>query len=115
MELKEIQEFVFREYQKNGYLDMWTVKLYSTKQEKEQQQKINDVAELGLIVTEISEAIEIIRKKDNEDIEKLAEECSDIIIRALNFMSRKGLDATSNICHKANYNLSRGNLHGKAV
>lgn len=104
MELKEIQELVYLEYQRNGYLKNWN-----------QFNKVGDIAELGLINTEISEAIEIIRNPEFPNNYMLAEECADIIIRTLNFMSRKHLDATQAILDKHNINMNRGILHDKDV
>lgn len=97
-----------------------------------QDSKIRDIAELGLITTEVSEAIESVRnfwKEDDtnnfegiNDLQQsikhnsdLAKECADIIIRTLNFMSRKGFDAEKVILHKNKINLNRGLLHGKSV
>ena len=117
--LKEIQEMVFEEYKKNGYLIMWSfpkVNLGEGFYNYKHYQNINDIAELGLINTEVSEAIEITRKKDNKNkLRELALECADIIIRTLNFMSRKGLDAEFYIIAKHNKNMKRGLLHGKEI
>lgn len=107
-EIKKLQKLMFNEYEKNGYLQEWLWVINSTGQKK------LDIAELGLITTEISEAIEEIRNK-NTDIEHLGEECADILIRTLNFMSRKGLDASYYILKKYQKNLGRGKLHGRAV
>jgi hypothetical protein len=120
MNLSKIQRIVFIEYKNNGYLDMW-----NTVSDWWCNQRIYDIAELGLIITEVSEAIETIRNswKENNDSDKvinsdfsdLAKECADIIIRTLNFMSRKGFDAEKVILHKNKINLNRGLLHGKSV
>lgn len=118
MELKQIQKNVFIEYKNNGYLDMWNTHRFNS-----QDAKIRDIAELGLISTEVSEAIETVRNswKENDDSYKIIEfndlaiECSDIIIRTLNFMSRKGFDAEKIILYKNKINLNRGKLHGKEV
>lgn len=108
--LNQIQSEVFKEYIINGYLDEWTwVK-------NDEIQKKFDIAELGLIMTEISEAIEEIRKGDNTvDNDKLFIECADIIIRTLNFMSRKNINAQYFILEKNKVNLKREKLHGKEV
>ena len=107
--LNNIQRILFTEYQKNGYLSMWTNN-YSN---KNPHQGIFDIAELGLICTEVSEAIEEIRKPTNENA--LFLECSDIIIRTLNFMTRKGANAEYFIKMKHKENLLRGKLHGKQI
>ncbi len=79
LNLDKIQALLFEEYYKNGYAEMWN-----------KAGKIGDVAEMGLVVTEVSEALEEIRRKTTDN-GHLAEECVDIIIRTLNFMSRKDL------------------------
>jgi hypothetical protein len=98
MDLSKIQSIVFIEYRNNGYLEMWNKHNILDRQDS----RIRDIAELGLISTEISEAIESVRnfwKEDDDnkiidsDFSDLAKECADIIIRTLNFMSRKGFNA----------------------
>jgi NTP pyrophosphatase (non-canonical NTP hydrolase) len=108
--LNEIQTLVYKEYIDNGYLNMW-LDSQSLKGLITKRQYINDIAELGLITTEVSEAIESIRLNKNN----LGEECSDIIIRVLNFMSRKGLNAQKEIIQKNMVNVNRTKLHGKEV
>lgn len=115
MHSKQLQEILFIEYKKNGYLDMWN---YPISNDNLRSQRIFDIAELGLIVTEISEAQEIIRntKDTNWANRRLKNECADIIIRTLNFMSRKGFnDAEKIILHKNKQNFRRDYLHGKRV
>lgn len=120
MHLAQIQKILFIEYNDNGYCSMWNPKMYD---KNEQEQRIRDIAELGLIGTEISEAIEEVRgnwkiKSDDNLLLKftpLSKECADIIIRTLNFMSRKGFDAEKTILHKNKINLKRGKLHGRKV
>ena len=120
MSLNKLQKLVFEEYKKNAYLDMWNFgKLYQNYIEFELKryipnlENIFDIAELGLISTEVSEGIEVIRQ--NGSTFALILECADIIIRTLNFMSRKGYSATDFILLKHNLNLERGLLHGKKV
>jgi hypothetical protein len=108
--LNEIQTLVYKEYIDNGYLNMW-LDSQSLKGLITKRQYINDIAELGLITTEVSEAIESIRLNKNN----LGEECADIIIRVLNFMSRKGLNAQKFIIQKNMVNVNRTKLHGKEV
>jgi len=113
MEFNEIQKLVYEEYKKNGYLEMWTKcrpHLYS------EEQKIADLAEVGLINTEVSEALDDIREYGYPMLrDKLGEELSDIIIRALNFASRKGIDIEPYILSKHELNLERGERHGKKI
>ena len=105
MNLWKIQRMVFEEYKKNGYLEEWSNPDILT------QAKI-DIAELGLVVTEISEAMEECRNIDNE---KLSYELADIIIRVLNFASRKKIDIESYVKAKHQRNLQRGKLHGRHI
>lgn len=110
MELKKIQEKMFEEYKKNGYLDFWSIPK-SGLHINDNIQTISDIAELGMINTEVSETIEkVFRRGYKQDI---GFECADIIIRTLNFMSRLGLDAEFYIERKNNTNLERGYLHNK--
>lgn len=114
--LKEIQELVYEEYKKNGYLMMWIfpkVNLGEGFYNYKHYQKIFDIAELGLISTEVSEAIEGIRKNDSEY--NIMIECADIIIRVLNFMNRKNYYADTFILIKHEKNLKRGLLHDKEI
>ncbi len=109
--IDEIQKRVHKEYTKNGYLKKWTAT-------NKQDQPIFDVAELGLIGTEVSEAMEEIRKKDVDEEERLTAlgfEMADIIIRAMNFCSRKGIRVSFHIIDKDIINSERGELHGKGL
>jgi hypothetical protein len=108
MDLNTIQEKVYREYVRNGYKKMWN------KSKCIKTQKIRDIAELGLVTTEVSEAIEEIRNH-NTNIDNLGFECADIIIRTLNFMTRKGLNANNYIINKSKKNLLRKKLHNRDV
>ena len=103
MELKEIQKLVFTECNKNGYTKMWN-----------DAGKIGDIAEMGLVTTEVSEALEELRNKETNNTH-LAEECADIVIRVMNHMSRKGLDLEQAILAKHERNIQRGKLHGRGV
>jgi len=103
LNLDNLQKLVFEECCKNGYTEMWN-----------KAGKIGDIAEMGLVNTEVSEALEELRKKEVDE-NQLAEECANIIIRVLNFMSRKGLDADIAIFSKHQKNMTRGYLHGKGV
>ena len=115
MEFDEVQKLVFEEYKKNGYLSMWTAKVPPPKDYSEEQ-RLMDLAEVGLFNTEVSEALEAIRKFGYPMLlEELGEEIADIIIRALNFASRKGIDVEPYILSKHEANLDRGERHGKKI
>jgi NTP pyrophosphatase (non-canonical NTP hydrolase) len=113
--LYDIQGIVFEEYKKNGYFKMWSRGFKSDF--SSQEQRIYDIAELSLIITEIVESIEDIRNIDKWDLllDKLGVELADIIIRTLNFASRKGINMEYHILEKNKRNLERKKLHGKLV
>jgi hypothetical protein len=105
--IRDIQALVYKEYLKNGYKENWDI-----------HKQIGDIAELGLVVSEVSEAIEELRNiRDYMKITDifLDKECADIVIRVMNFMSRKGLDLQTAILEKNKINLKRGYLHGKST
>jgi len=101
--LKHIQDTIYIAYKQHGYEKNWN-----------DSGKIGDIAKLGLIITEVSEAIEEIRKP-NMNSKNLAFECADIIIRVLNFASRKNINCEIAIKEKHKINMKRGFLHGKDV
>ena len=107
--LTYIQALVLIEYKENGYLDMWT------KGRNNQEQKIYDIAELSLIMTEVSELIEYIRKGKKPDDDKYCYELAEIIIKTLNYCSRKGINIEKRIIEKNAINCNRVYLHGKEV
>lgn len=111
---KEIQELVFKEYKENGYYDMWN---YSDNPNVYTEiQRIVDLAEIGLITTEVSEVLEDTRTHEYPMLlDKWGEEIADIIIRAMNFASRKGINLESYIKVKHLKNLDREKRHGKKV
>jgi len=103
--LREIQQEHYEISTKKGYTENWN-----------NYGKIGDIAEVSLIVTEVSELLEELRKHENKfSREHIAEECADIVIRVMNFMSRKDLDLDIALWLKNNKNKNRRWLHGKAV
>ena len=115
MRISELQKLVYEEYKSNGYLDMWTSKNPPPKDYSEEQ-RIMDLAEVGLFNTEVSEMLEDVRVCGYPLIlEKIGEESSDIIIRVLNFASRKGVNVEDYILLKHEKNLKRGERHGKKI
>ena len=115
MKINELQKIVYEEYKNNGYLDMWSTEDAPPKNYS-QAQRLMDLAEVGLFNTEVSEALEVIREYSYPMIlDKLGEELSDIIIRVLNFASRKGIDVEPHLILKHEANLERGERHGKKI
>lgn len=111
MEFNDIQKLVFEEYIKNGFLARWTV---CPKNVYSKEQRLADIAEVGLFNTEVSEALDDLMKVGYPMlIDKLGNEIADLIIRALNFASRKGIEIEPYILSKNEVNLKREELHGK--
>ncbi len=115
---RQLQLKVREEYQKNGYLDIWNFEGYNLQDldataTKSIQARF-DIAELGLIVSEVSEAMEEVRNKEPSTA-LLAFELADIIIRTMNFASRKGIDLESFIIEKHQKNMKREYLHDRRV
>lgn len=110
MEFKKIMKVVLKEYKKNGYFGEWEEirKIL----EEHGKKNIAELAEVGLFITEVAESLEEIRN-DNKD--KLAIELADIIIRVMNFASRRGINLEDAILRKHKKNLKRERLHGKNV
>lgn len=100
MKLSELKERVYSEYVNNGYFDFW-----------EKGSLIHsDLAESGMIGSEVGELQEAIFKGEKH---KIGSECADIIIRTLNFCTRKKIDIESELKAKSKINDNRGYLHGK--
>lgn len=97
--LIDLQEYLYEEYLTNKKKEIF-----------EGKGKIGDIAELGLMCAEIGEVMEAIREK--KDIDHLQIECSDVIIRMINFMSRKNLDLCIGIqkAHLKNVDRARKGL-----
>lgn len=87
--------------------------LYFGGEQFKQLLRIADIAEVGLINTEVSELLEDIRE-DKDEIDQL-KECADITIRIMNYCNRKGLDLELAILTKNAENMTREELHGKLV
>lgn len=67
---------------------------------------------LMLIVTEVAEAMEEVRKKDFNH-QAFAEELADIVIRTADLAGKMGVDLESIIIAKMEKNANRPYLHGK--
>ena len=127
LHFKEIQELIYKEYKINEYEYMWNLgdlKLliktnfhladdYFKGLQFKQLMRISDIAEVGLINTEVSELLEDIREDKKLSVQ--ANECADIVIRVMNYCNRKGIDLEREILHKHRINMLRGKLHGKVV
>jgi len=99
MDLKKWQRILYKQYLKDE-----KDKIFSPHGE------VGDIAELGLICCEeTGEAMDSIRKKRID----LDGECADIIIRTINFASRKGIDIEKALqkAHKKNVERNRKGLY----
>ena len=108
--LNDIQDLVFEEYIKNGYAERWTKEYLIA--HPDELDLIIDLAEVGLIGTEVAELQEDIRNAANENYGK---ECADIIIRVLNWANRKGFAVEPHLLEKHQINLTREKLHGRKI
>lgn len=127
MNFKELQELVYDEYKINEYEYMWNLEDlkmliktnfhladdYFKGLQFKQLMRIADIAEVGLVNTEVSELLEDIRKDEKLSVQ--ANECADIVIRVMNYCSRKGIDLEREILYKHKINMLRGKLHDKVV
>jgi len=86
-------------YTKNGFEDLFN-----------KHGLWGDLVELALITTEVSEAMNKIRRDEDVD-----EELADIVIRVMNYCNRKGKDLRSLIISKNKKNLERPYLHGLRI
>lgn len=82
------------------------------------------VAKLGLITSEVAEAIEEIRDghamthtyyREDGKPEGVPSEVADIVIRALDFAAMFNIDIEAAVQEKLGYNATRQRMHGKAV
>ena len=104
-----IQKLVFEEYEKNGYSEVMK-SAASLLQNEQCRGSLIDIAEIGLFITEVGEAIEAVRDLDREE---LTYELADIVIRVMNFASRKELDLERYILKKHEKNMKRQKFHGR--
>ena len=105
-----MMKLVWKEYEKNGYCEMWEKarKILA----KHGITGIVELAEVGLFVTEIAEAMEEIR---NGNKKKEGTEHADAIIRIMNYCTRMGIPLEKAILAKHEKNLKREKLHGREV
>jgi hypothetical protein len=109
--LRELQLKLYEEYSQNGYRDMWDSADRSC--ELAGLGKIGTLGELGLITSEVAEAMEYVR--DQRLPHEFGEELVDVIIRTLNLMTRLGFNAQMFMEQKHEKNLTRGHLHGRII
>lgn len=111
-DIREVQQRVGQINTANGWRE--TPKLPPELQVKQ------DITELALIITEASEAIEEVRNGRAADEvyfsggkpEGVPTELADIVIRALDFADKRGIDLDAEIDRKLTYNATRGYRHG---
>jgi len=101
MEFKDIQKLVYEEYKKNGFEEFFN-----------KNKECGDIAEIGLITSEIGEALNYCRDR-NEKF--LSIELADIVIRVLNYCNRKNIDLEFYIIAKNRINNRRDKYHSKKV
>jgi len=101
LEFKDVQKLVYPEYQQNGFEAFFN-----------KHDDIGDIAEIGLVSSEVGEALDYCREKEEKF---MALELADIVIRVFNFCNRKGIDLESFIIIKNRINKQRTKYHGKKV
>ncbi len=103
MEFKDLQKLVYKEYKKNGFEEFFN-----------KYGSCGDLAEIGLITSEVGEALDYLRD-DTECTKYVKLELADIIIRVMNFCNRKDIDLEFFILAKNGINERRNKYHGKKV
>lgn len=75
------------------------------------------IAKLGLVVTEVAETIEAVRKPGISDkvpeLTREEEEIADTLIRILDYCGYKGIRVGKAVRRKLDYNMTRDYKHGK--
>lgn len=83
---------------------------------RDRDEKFYVATKLGLITTEVAEAIEADRKKlkdkDLPQYDGVAVELADVVIRALDLMTGLGYNPEEVIQAKADFNDGREHMHG---
>jgi len=102
MEFKDLQKLVYEEYKKNGFEEFFN-----------RNKECGDIAEIGLIASEIGEALDYIR--DDKETKYVSVELADIVIRVLNYCNRKNIDLEFYIIAKNRINCRRDKYHNKKV
>ena len=96
---------------KDFTLEQWAQTCHAIAREKGFWDKERNIGEaLMLIVTELAEAMEAYRKKDDENFK---EELADTFIRLFDLCGGMKIDIEAEIIKKAEKNKARPHMHGK--
>jgi len=109
--LADLQAGLYVEYCMNGYRDMWDAADRACG--RIGLGRIGTLAEIGLIVSEVAEAMEHVREPVLNP--EMGEELVDVLIRTMNCMTRLGFNAEAIMLAKNQKNMGRGKLHGRAI
>lgn len=114
MEIKELVKQAHENAREHGFWEDWKFIQSAPFEHQEQYEATLNNAignRLMLVVGEISEAHEALRKEDEENF---AEELADIVIRVADLAGGLGIDLGAEILKKMEKNKARGWKHGKA-
>lgn len=99
--------------EKANVIDILAEKMHATAQEKGWwDEERNDGECIALMHSELSEALEKLRKGDECSDEELAEELADCIIRILDYSCARGLNVGQALIEKMEENEDRPHKHG---
>lgn len=119
MNIRELVEITHSNARKKGFWDDWDSIAWEDGLPKNEDSTLDIdelynnaiVTRLMLIVSEVSEALEELRK--NEEVENFGEELADIVIRTCDLAGGVGIDLEKEIIKKIEKNKARGYKHGK--
>lgn len=118
MEIKQLVELVHENARNKGFWEDWDSICWEDglNRNKDSTLDIDELFNLAastrlmLIVSEVSEALEALRKKDKDNFR---EELADIVIRTCDLAGGLNIDLEDEIIKKMNINKSRKYKHGK--